>query len=600
MVTTTVSIITITQRKRFQSLLILKDLIKLQTYKHIMEWVLVEGSLNEKDAEENKKNIETLKPLIDIPIRYIPYEFGSKLGALRNRGNNACKGDITVCMDDDDYYFPERIEHAVKKLTSSSCKIAGCSAILIYDFVLNRTYKFRGFHANHSTNNAMAWKKEFIKNHQHDPEKEMAEEASFTKTFTEPMVQLESEKSVIICSHNGNTFNKRELLITGTLKMNQSLDELSLPQNLIPSDILSKYQEYYKDCIQVFHSPYDIVYYTGGLCIQWSPLDQSLGGSEQAICHLSKQWVKMGKKVAVYANMEEKKLEWNGVDFYNWKEFPFNAIFPVLILWRSCGILCSMPFGIKAKKIIFDPHDPFALPYKNLYEGARQSMSKIIFKSDFHRTMYEKVYSCKISPEKYTIIPNGIRVPSFEVNIHKAQRQKYRFCYCSCYKRGLIPLLKYLWPVLFKAEPRAELHVYYGMKALKEEEKKLISGLLAQPGVMDHDRQPMNMIIREKYLSNFQLYITDSTQEIDCISIRESLVTGCIPLLSNEQLYKDRDGLHFDLGDKKEEGYGKVAKEILKLLKKPDREIEEIREGLKKSATITTWEETARCWLENI
>jgi hypothetical protein len=205
----------------------------------------VEGSLNEKDAEENKKNIETLKPLIDIPIRYIPYEFGSKLGALRNRGNNACKGDITVCMDDDDYYFPERIEHAVKKLTSSSCKIAGCSAILIYDFVLNRTYKFRGFHANHSTNNAMAWKKEFIKNHQHDPEKEMAEEASFTKTFTEPMVQLESEKSVIICSHNGNTFNKRELLITGTLKMNQSLDELSLPQNLIPSDILSKYQEFY-------------------------------------------------------------------------------------------------------------------------------------------------------------------------------------------------------------------------------------------------------------------------------------------------------------------------------------------------------------------
>ena len=29
--------------------------------------------------------------------------------------------------------------------------------------------------------------------------------------------------------------------------------------------------------------------------------------------------------------------------------------------------------------------------------------------------------------------------------------------------------------------------------------------LLAQPGVMDHDRQPMDMIIREKYLSTFHL-----------------------------------------------------------------------------------------------
>ena len=86
----TVSIVTITQLKRFPCLEVLRDMIKEQTYKNIIEWVLVEGSPLESEWAENASKIQELKSTIDIPILYIEKKPGEKLGALRNKGNKAC------------------------------------------------------------------------------------------------------------------------------------------------------------------------------------------------------------------------------------------------------------------------------------------------------------------------------------------------------------------------------------------------------------------------------------------------------------------------------------------------------------------------------
>ena len=120
--------------------------------------------------------------------------------------------------------------------------------------------------------------------------------------------------------------------------------------------------------------------------------------------------------------------------------------------------------------------------------------------------------------------------------------------------------------------------------------------LLSQPGVMDHGRQPMDLIIREKWQSNFHLYITDTIGEIDCISIRESLVAGCIPLLSDFGVFAERDGLKFKL-DKTPENYTSIAQGIINILKKPDF-IEMCRNKFKESPTITSWKQTAEEWLK--
>jgi len=210
--TPTISIVTITQYKRFDVLQILFQCITEQTIRP-NEWVIVEGSSTQEEAELNKNKIKLLSSLSEIPIKYVMYEQGLKLGELRNRGNNTCQYDIIICMDDDDYYPPTRVQHVIEEFDKYPDKqIAGCSSIIIHDYISLETYICKGFHQNHSTNNAMAWKKEYVKTHSHDPTKTHAEEASFTNNFSEPMIQLLPEHTIFVSSHNVNTFDKKNIL----------------------------------------------------------------------------------------------------------------------------------------------------------------------------------------------------------------------------------------------------------------------------------------------------------------------------------------------------------------------------------------------------
>ena len=240
----TVSIITITQYSRFECLKILIEMIKYQTYKNIIEWIIIEGSNDSEDREKNIKQINDLiktNPL-DIPIIYVKPEKNEKLGELRNFGNKMCKGDITVCMDDDDFYFRNRVEHVVEKLMKSDALIAGCSQMIMYDYNLRKLYQFNGFGKYHSTNASMAWKKEYLKTNSHDPTKGNAEEQSFTKNFTEKMIQLDPYSTIIASSHNMNTFNKKELLVSCYVN-NKTLKELhSKIETLMDKNILEKYK----------------------------------------------------------------------------------------------------------------------------------------------------------------------------------------------------------------------------------------------------------------------------------------------------------------------------------------------------------------------
>jgi glycosyltransferase involved in cell wall biosynthesis len=241
---TTVSLLTITQRSRNKCLKNLLDFILHQTYNGIIEWIIVEGSKTEKDAEENKEfiiNEIIINEIINkthFPIKYIGYKEGSKLSDLRNRGNDSCKGDIIVCMDDDDYYPPKRVETAVAKLNKSTKQIAGCSYAYMYHYHLDKLYKFKSFGRNHSTNNCFAYKKEYLLTHRHDAGLDLGEETSFTNGFTEPMIQLDSEDCIVISSHRSNTFNKTPLCI----KENNQIREI-LNNNIILPEIILKIRE---------------------------------------------------------------------------------------------------------------------------------------------------------------------------------------------------------------------------------------------------------------------------------------------------------------------------------------------------------------------
>ena len=203
-----VSLVTVTQYSRRDCLANLSMLIKKQIYKNITEWVIVEGSKTAEEAEENAGHIVEMKDLLIIPIVYLPFAEGQHLSDLRNMGNAACKGDIIVCLDDDDYYPPTRVSHAVYALVNSTRLIAGCSKAYIYFYQTGQFFQFNSFGKGHSTNNCLAYKRAYLENHHHLPGLDKAEESSFTNEFTEPMEQLDPAKTIVISGHGSNTVNK--------------------------------------------------------------------------------------------------------------------------------------------------------------------------------------------------------------------------------------------------------------------------------------------------------------------------------------------------------------------------------------------------------
>ena len=593
----TVSVITITQLNRFECIKILLDLIKTQTYSNIIEWVIVEGSKTEILSNENKVNINKLieenQNLLKFKIVYVERIKDFKLGELRNIGNKTCQGDITVCMDDDDYYPPDRVEHAVSKLSDSKYLIAGCSANLMYDYDLNLLVQMKQFSQSHSINSCMAWKKEYLETNSHDPLKEFGEEQSFTKNYKNPMVQLDPFSTVILSSHSHNTYGKKKFFIAHLNQIPCSIEKtIQNPiQKYIPENFLYRYKNIFIPS-NLVEKDYDIVYMCGAFSIVWDPEDKKLGGSEQAVVNLSENWVKMGKSVIVYGEIPNKII--NGVVYKPWTEFNFNRKYKNLILWRNFGLSTIIPTNVKADFIAVDVHDNFIGQVGEGFKKYYSKCNKIFLKSNYHKECLFNKIDKNIEPNNIVTIPNGIRVEKFNIQPEFTQRNPLRFCYCSCYTRGLDKIISILWPIIYNYEPRAELHVYYGMNDIRDYRyKNYLTTLLAQPGVMDHGRQPIEMIIREKYLSSFHFYVTNTEAEIDCISIRESLVTGCIPLLSNFGVFKERQGLHFEFENEKQ--IKMAAINIINLLKNPQK-VEEFREKIKNDPTIVDWNIVAQEW----
>jgi len=232
-----ISIITVTSYSRHKVLPLLYQCIQSQTIQP-NEWVIVEGSPTLEEADKNETIIKT-NYTASFPIIYIPFEPNTKLGGLRNRGNNKCRGDIIICMDDDDYYPPTRIEHVVERFNENpDILLAGCTNMLLYNYRNWTCYQCKGFSSRHSTNNAMAWRKSYLTNHRHDESKEFGEESSFTNQFSEPMIQLQPIQTVLTSCHAMNTFDKSTVLQSESFRV---IPE-SVLESIIPIPIFAKYQ----------------------------------------------------------------------------------------------------------------------------------------------------------------------------------------------------------------------------------------------------------------------------------------------------------------------------------------------------------------------
>lgn len=197
-----VSIVTPTyNRRKFIPWLI--KCVEHQTYpREYMEWLIYD------DGSDPIYDI--IEPYIKLlNIKYIRNETKINIGAKRNALNDAACGEIIVTMDDDDYYPPERVQHAVQMMHKH--QLAGSTRLHLYFTDDESIWEVGPYKSTHATFGTMAYTKKYANTHKCDENVLYAEETAFTNTYTEPMAQLDPLKVMLVICHKDNTFNKDKL-----------------------------------------------------------------------------------------------------------------------------------------------------------------------------------------------------------------------------------------------------------------------------------------------------------------------------------------------------------------------------------------------------
>jgi len=336
-----------------------------------------------------------------------------------------------------------------------------------------------------------------------------------------------------------------------------------------------------------------IVYYTGATSNPWTPesLQTGIGGSETAIIHLAKAWVKLGYQVSVYNNCGTKAGIYDGVKYLHHSQFNKYDTFDTLIIWRYPWRLYPRT---KAKRIWLDLHE--VMQPAQVSAVKLEKFDKIFVKSAYHRSLLPE-----IGEEKVAIAPNGVDAAYFQYSTRA--KDPYKLIYASNYIRGLERMLRYGWPKIEKEVPEAHLHIYYGWHGhdytrpeLQTWKEKMME-LMAQRGVTEHGRIGVEALIKEKSTTAIHYYGC-TFQEIDCISVRESAAVGCVPVTTDHAALREKSycikvpGNPYDRNTQEA-----VAEKVIELLKNPEK-LAEISQEFQELAQRETWENTAKLWLD--
>ena len=268
-----------------------------QTYpKDRIEWIIIDDGSD--PIEELVKNIPQVK--------YFYYKEKMLLGKKRNLMHSKCSGDIIIYMDDDDYYPPSRISHAVETLTNNpSYLIAGSSEMHIYFDSRNSVFQCGPYKQYHSTAATFAFKKELLLQTSYDDGIALAEEHKFTKGYTIPLIQLDTLQSILVFSHKHNSLNKETLLTNPELTR-------TIPSRFTVDDFITdpKLKQFYMYDMNKLLEAYE----PGNPKYKPELLKQMKKMEEERATRLSdysKQLEEHNKMLTVYNNITNKDLNIN-------------------------------------------------------------------------------------------------------------------------------------------------------------------------------------------------------------------------------------------------------------------------------------------------
>jgi glycosyltransferase involved in cell wall biosynthesis len=213
-----VSIVTVTYNRRKFFLKLIRS-IEEQTYpKEDLEWIIIDDGTDKIE--------DLVKHLPYVKYHYLSSKMN--LGCKRNYSNEKAKGNYIIYFDDDDYHQPTRIQHSVDTLKANpSALIAASSKMLMYYTDDQSLYTTHEFHGQHGTAGTFCFRKQLLNVTKFDNKAKCSEEKYFLKDYKISMVQLDYKQTIVIMSHDANTFDKRQLKGTEAIeKCEERLEDI--------------------------------------------------------------------------------------------------------------------------------------------------------------------------------------------------------------------------------------------------------------------------------------------------------------------------------------------------------------------------------------
>lgn len=275
----------------------------------------------------------------------------------------------------------------------------------------------------------------------------------------------------------------------------------------------------------------DVVFFCGFTEEEWTPetaRTKGIGGSEEAVIHLSKQLADRGYNVKVYNNCGHKRQTFGKVEFLPFWEWNYRDKQDVVILWRSPK---ALEYEINAPKIILDMHDVVGVG--EFTESRINRVSMVMFKSKAHRMLYPQ-----IPDEKCSIVPNGIVYEQFQQEV---TREPGLIINTSSPDRSLKTLLNAFKRVR-EAVPTARLQWAYGWGVWDsvfsgdttriDWKNEVIALAESIPGVEILGRLGHEEVAKLYQKASIFAYPT-AFYEIDCISARKAQAGGAWPIVTD-------------------------------------------------------------------
>jgi glycosyltransferase involved in cell wall biosynthesis len=199
-----VSVCTVTHNRR-PLLSMLESCLLAQDYPYArLEWIIVDDSTTGPLPDLHAVRQAGIHVVWHEPATRMP------LGAKRNLANSLARGEVIVVMDDDDFYPPTRIRHAVEALAATGAQVAGCDRLPLLLLPDSSRWLSRSYGPDNATANSLAYRRSYLEaGHRFDPGALQAEEPSFLRGAEPPLLQLDPFLSLVCIGHGANTVDKR-------------------------------------------------------------------------------------------------------------------------------------------------------------------------------------------------------------------------------------------------------------------------------------------------------------------------------------------------------------------------------------------------------